>query len=185
VVGNDSGGAVSQVLVTTRPEQIGRLVLTNCDTHENFPPGIFKALPPLAKLPGGTWLLLQPFRINAVTRIAFAPFSSAGIPPAYIAAWGEGAFGEAGVRHDLGKVTAGLNKRYTLAAAEALRGSQLPILPSWGAPGDRFFPMRYPQRLAAEAANARIVQIEGSKTFVPLDAGPRLAEEISQFAETA
>jgi hypothetical protein len=54
-----------------------------------------------------------------------------------------------------------------------------------GAPGDRFFPMRYPQRLAAEAANARIVQIEGSKTFVPLDAGPRLAEEISQFAETA
>jgi pimeloyl-ACP methyl ester carboxylesterase len=184
VVGNDSGGAVSQVLVTTRPEHVGRLVLTNCDTHENFPPGIFKALPPLAKLPGGTWLLLQPFRIGAVARIAFAPFSSAGIPPAYIAAWGAGAFGEAGVRHDLGKVTAGLNKRYTLAAAEALRGSELPILLAW-APHDRFFPMRYPQRLAAEAGNARIVEIEGSKTFVPLDQPARLAEEIAQFAETA
>jgi pimeloyl-ACP methyl ester carboxylesterase len=45
--------------------------------------------------------------------------------------------------------------------------------------------MRYPQRLAAEAANAQIVQIEGSKTFVPLDQPARLAEEISQFAETA
>jgi pimeloyl-ACP methyl ester carboxylesterase len=184
VVGNDSGGAVSQILVTRQPERIGRLVLTNCDTHENFPPGIFKALPPLAKLPGGTWLLLQPFKVKAVARTAFAPFSKAGIPPAYIAAWSEGAFGDAGVRHDLGKITAGLNKRYTLEAAEALRGSQLPILLAW-APGDRFFPMRYPQRLAAETGNARIVEIEGAKTFVPLDAGPRLSAEIAQFAETA
>jgi pimeloyl-ACP methyl ester carboxylesterase len=159
VVGNDSGGAVSQVLVTTRPEHVGRLVLTNCDTHENFPPGIFKALPPLAKLPGSTWLMLQPFRIA-------------------------GAFADAGVRHDLAKVTAGMNKRYTLAAAEALRGSQLPILLAW-APGDRFFPMRYPQRLAAEAANARIVEIADSRTFVPLDQPARLAAEIAQFAETA
>ena len=57
IVGNDSGGAMSQVLVTRHPERIGRLVLTNCDTHENFPPGIFKAMPPLAKLPGGMTLL--------------------------------------------------------------------------------------------------------------------------------
>ncbi len=184
VVGNDSGGAVSQVLVTTHPERIGRLVLTNCDTHENFPPGIFKALPQLAKLPGGTWAILQPFKIKAITRAAFAPFSSAGIPPAYTAAWSEGAFGDAGIRHDLGKVTIGMNKRYTLAAAEALRGSQLPILLAW-APGDRFFPLRYPQRLAGEAGNARIVEIEGAKTFVPLDQPARLAEEIAQFAETA
>ncbi len=184
VVGNDSGGAVSQVLVTTRPAHIGRLVLTNCDTHENFPPGIFKALPQLAKLPGGTWALLQPFRVKAVTRVAFAPFSSAGIPPAHIAAWSAGAFGDAGIRHDLRKVTIGLDKRYTLAAAEALRGSQLPILLAW-APGDRFFPMRYPRRLAGEAGRARIVEIEGAKTFVPLDQPARLAAEIAQFAETA
>src|SRR5215212_7364497 len=53
IVGNDSGGAMSQVLVSRHPERIGRLVLTNCDTHENFPPGPFKALIPLAKMPGG------------------------------------------------------------------------------------------------------------------------------------
>jgi len=51
IVGNDSGGAMSQVLATRRPERIGRLVLTNCDTHDNFPPSVFKAMPPLAKLP--------------------------------------------------------------------------------------------------------------------------------------
>jgi pimeloyl-ACP methyl ester carboxylesterase len=184
VVGNDSGGAVSQVLVTTRPERIGRLVLTNCDTHENFPPGIFKALPPLATLPGGPWLLAQPFRIPALVRWALKPFAQSEVPPAYPEAWAYGALHDRGVLRDLGKVTAGLQKRYTLAAAEALSGSQLPILLAW-APGDRFFPMRYPERLASEAGNARIVTIAGAKTFVPLDQPATLAREIAQFAETA
>ena len=52
LVGNDSGGAMSQVMVTRHPDRVGRLVLTNCDTHENFPPGIFRYVLPLAKLPG-------------------------------------------------------------------------------------------------------------------------------------
>ena len=75
IVGNDSGGAMSQVLVTRHPERIGRLVLTNCDTHENFPPGIFKAMPPMAALPGGMAVLAAPFRIGALARAAFRPFS--------------------------------------------------------------------------------------------------------------
>ncbi len=80
IVGNDSGGAMSQVLVTRHPERIGRLVLTNCDTHENFPPGIFKAMPPLAKLPGAMPLMAAPFRIGAVGRRAFKPFAEATDP---------------------------------------------------------------------------------------------------------
>ena len=60
IVGNDSGGAMSQVLVTRHPQRIGRLVLTNCDTHENFPPGIFKTMPPIAKLPGGMTAARRP-----------------------------------------------------------------------------------------------------------------------------
>src|SRR3954451_19148909 len=87
IVGNDSGGAMSQVLVTKQPERIGRLVLTNCDTHENFPPGIFKAMPPLAKLPGGMTVLSAPFRIGAVARQAFAPFAKTKIPDELIASW--------------------------------------------------------------------------------------------------
>jgi pimeloyl-ACP methyl ester carboxylesterase len=184
VVGNDSGGAVSQVLVTMHPERIGRLVLTNCDTHENFPPGIFKTLPPLAKLPGGPWLLAQPFRIPALVRWALKPFAQSEVPPAYPEAWAYGALHDRGVLRDLGKVTAGMEKRHTETAAAALRGSKLPILLAW-APGDSFFPMRYPERLASEAGNARIVQIEGSKTFVPLDQPATLAREIAQFAGTA
>lgn len=184
IVGNDSGGAMSQVLVTTYPDRIGRLVLTNCDTHENFPPGIFKAMPPLAKLPGGMTVLSAPFRIGAVARRAFAPFARTEIPDELIASWMRPAMEDGAVMRDLKKVTGGMNKRHTLAAAEKLRGSQLPIRLLW-APGDKFFPISYAERLAGEAGNARIVQIPGAKTFVPLDQPERVATEIAEFAASS
>ena len=180
IVGNDSGGAMSQVLVTTHPERVGRLILTNCDTHENFPPGIFKAMPPLAKLPGGMQLLSAPFRIGAVARGTFAPFARTKIPPELIASWMRPAISDRGVMHDTKKVTAGMHRRYTLEAASKLRGSQLPILLLW-APGDKFFPISYAERLASEAGNAQIVQIPNAKTFVPLDQPQQVAEEIAKF----
>jgi pimeloyl-ACP methyl ester carboxylesterase len=180
IVGNDSGGAMSQVLVTEHPERIGRLVLTNCDTHENFPPGIFKALPLLAKLPGGMTMIATPFRLPAVARQGFKPFARTRIPDDLIASWMAPVTQVPGVMHDAKKVTAGMNKRYTLAAAEKLRGSQLPILLAW-APGDKYFPISYAERLASETGNARIVPIAEAKTFVALDQPARLAEEIAGF----
>jgi pimeloyl-ACP methyl ester carboxylesterase len=180
IVGNDSGGAMSQVLVTTHPERISRLALTNCDTHENFPPGIFKAMPPLAKLPGGMLALSAPFRIGAVGRRAFAPFSRTKIPAELIASWMQPATADSGVMRDLKKVTAGMNKRYTLAAAEKLRNSDIPIRLLW-APGDKYFPISYAERLASETHNAEIIQIPDAKTFVPLDQPQRVADEIAAF----
>jgi pimeloyl-ACP methyl ester carboxylesterase len=181
ILGNDSGGAMSQVLVTRHPERIGRLVLTNCDTHENFPPGLFKAMPPIARLPGGMAVLAAPFRIGALARAAFKPFSRNPIPAELVASWMEPGLHDPGVRRDVKKVTGGMNKRYTLEAAEKLRGSELPILLTW-APKDPFFPIKYAERLAGEAANARIVEIPDARTFVPLDQPERLADEIADFA---
>lgn len=180
IVGNDSGGAMSQVLVTRHPERIGRLVLTNCDTHENFPPGIFKTMPPIAKLPGGMTVLSTPFRIPALARAAFKPFTKKPIPPELIASWMEPALHDPGVKRDTKKVTVGMHKRYTLEAAEKLRSSELPILLTW-APGDRLFPLKYAERLAGEVPNARVVQIPDAATFVPLDQPRRLADEIAGF----
>ncbi|HEV7398839.1 MAG TPA: alpha/beta hydrolase [Solirubrobacterales bacterium] len=180
IVGNDSGGAMSQVLVTRHPQRIGRLVLTNCDTHENFPPGIFKAMPPLAKLPGGMTMLAAPFRIGALARGAFKPFAKTKIPDDLIASWMSPVMHDAGVKHDTKKVTAGMNKRYTLAAAEKLSSSDLPVLLTW-APGDKLFPIKYAERLVRETPNARIVEISGASTFVALDQPQRLADEIASF----
>ncbi|HEX6687835.1 MAG TPA: alpha/beta hydrolase [Solirubrobacterales bacterium] len=180
IVGNDSGGAMSQVLVTRHPERIGRLVLTNCDLYENFPPGIFKAMPAIAKLPGGMTVLAAPFRIGALARAAFKPFSKKGIPPELVASWMDPVMKDAGVRHDAKKVTVGMNKRYTLEAAEKLRSSELPVLLAW-APEDRLFSISSAKRLAAETPNARLVEIPDSSTFVPLDQPQRLADEIATF----
>lgn len=180
IVGNDSGGAMSQVLATRHPERIGRLVLTNCDTHKNFPPGIFKTMPPIAKLPGGMTLLAAPFRIPALARAAFKPFARTKIPDELIASWMAPALYDPGVKHDAKKVTAGMNKRYTLEAAEKLRASQLPLLLTW-APGDKLFPISYAQRLEREVPNAKLVEIPDANTFVPLDQPQRVAEEIAAF----
>jgi pimeloyl-ACP methyl ester carboxylesterase len=180
IVGNDSGGAMSQVLVTRHPERVGRLVLTNCDTHENFPPGPFKALVPLAKLPGGMTAIALPFRSRAIARAAFKPFAK-DIPAELVASWMQPGLNDPGVKHDLKKVTIGMNKRYTLEAAEKLRNSDLPLLLTW-APGDRVFPLKFAERLAGEVPNAQIVQIPDSRTFVPLDQPQRLADAIAEFA---
>ena len=182
IVGNDSGGAMSQVLATRHPERIGRLVLTNCDTHENFPPGPFKALIPLAKMPGGMAFVGAPFRVGAIARAAFKPFAKKQIPPDLIRSWMEPGLNDPGVKRDLKKVTVDMNKRYTLEAAEKLRDSDLPILLAW-APDDKVFPLKWAKRLAGEVPNARIVEIPDSATFVPLDQPQRLADEIAAFVD--
>jgi pimeloyl-ACP methyl ester carboxylesterase len=182
IVGNDSGGAMSQVLVTRHPERIGRLVLTNCDTHDNFPPGIFKAMPPLAKLPGGMTVLSAPFRLGALARRAFKPFARTPIPAELIASWMHPSLHDAGVKRDATKVTAGMNKRHTLEAAERLSESELPLLLAW-APGDKFFPISYAERLQRETPNARLVPIADASTFVALDQPARLADEIAAFVQ--
>ena len=182
IVGNDSGGAISQILAANHPQRIGRLALTNCDTHENFPPGIFKAMPPLAKLPGGMIVLSAPFRIPALARRAFAPFARTKIPDELVASWMEPATNDSGVMRDAKKFTAGMNKRHTLAAAEKLQTSEMPLRLLW-APGDKFFPLSYAERLAGEVKNAEIVEIPNAKTFVPLDQPQRVAEEITRLID--
>jgi pimeloyl-ACP methyl ester carboxylesterase len=181
LVGNDSGGAMCQVLVARRPARVGRLVLTNCDTHENFPPSIFQALPPLAKLPGGVTLLALPFRSSLVTRNAFKPFAKRTPPATLVESWAKPGTTDKAIRRDLGKVTRGMTKDHTLDAATKLRGSEFPLLLAW-APGDRFFPIRYAERLAEEVGGAKLVRIPDAATFVPFDQPDRVASAIAEFA---
>jgi pimeloyl-ACP methyl ester carboxylesterase len=182
IVGNDSGGAMSQVLATRRPERVGRLVLTNCDTHDNFPPGVFKAMPPIAKLPGGMALMALPFRVGAFRRASFAPFAKHPIPPELIDSWFEPGASDAGVRRDLKKVTAGMHRRYTIEAAEKLASFDRPTLFAW-APEDRVFKLSYADRLAETIPDATIETIDDAKTFVSLDQPQRLAEVIGAFVK--
>ena len=71
-------------------------------------------------------------------------------------------------------------RRYTLEAAKKLSTSDLRLRLLW-APGDKFFPIRYAERLASELPNSELVQIQDAKTFVPLDQPQRVADEIAAF----
>jgi pimeloyl-ACP methyl ester carboxylesterase len=184
LVGNDSGGAMSQVLVTRHPERVARLVLTNCDTYEHFPPAPFNLMPPLARIPGAMTALGLPFRVGALRRAAFAPFAKRPIPDELSKAWMAPSASDAGVKRDLRKVTAGMNKRYTLEAADRLASSELPVLFAW-APEDRLFKLSDAERLAAAIPNSRIETIPDAKTFVPFDQPQRVAEAIAGFVRSA
>jgi pimeloyl-ACP methyl ester carboxylesterase len=181
IVGNDSGGAMSQVLTANHPERVERLVLTNCDTFEHFPPFPFSLMPPVARLPGGMTALAAPFRIGAIRRTTYGMLAKHPIPNELVDDWLMPSLTDAGVKRDARKVTAGMNKRHTIAAAEKLRTFERPVRFAW-APEDRFFKLSHAERLAATVPDARIEQVQDAKTFVALDQPERLAELIGEFA---
>lgn len=180
IVGNDSGGAISQILATRHPERIGRLVLTNCDTYEHFPPFPFNLMPPVARVPGGMTAMALPLRVGAIRRATYAPFAKSPIPDELTASWLAPSASDQRIRHDLRKFTVGIHKRHTLEAAERLADFGRPTLFAW-APEDRFFKLSHAERLAAVLPDARIETIADAKTFVSLDQPARLAEVIADF----
>ena len=179
IVGNDSGGAVSQILAAAHPERVERLVLTNCDSFEHFPPFPFSLMPPLARVPGGMTALALPFRIGAIRRATYGLLAKHPIAPELVDSWLAPIAGE-GVRRDTRKFTAAANQRHTLEAAERLRTFERPLRFAWGS-DDRFFKPDHAERLAAIVPDARIEWVADAGTFVPLDQPARVAELIAGF----
>jgi pimeloyl-ACP methyl ester carboxylesterase len=183
LVGNDTGGAMSQLVATRHPERLARLVLTPCDAYENFLPPFFRPLQYAARVPGLLTGALQPLRLGAIqaSPLAFGwLIKRRPIDRELIAGWAEPFFADRDVRRDAVKVLRGIDKRYTLEAAEHLREFDRPTLIAW-APEDRFFKFRYAERLAEAIPDSRLERIEDSWTFASVDQPERLAELISSF----
>jgi pimeloyl-ACP methyl ester carboxylesterase len=182
LVGNDTGGALCQLVVTRHPKRIGRLVLTNCDAFDNFPPKAFRGLVLAAR---GHLLTaaMQPVRLRAARRLPIAyGWLAERIPDELLAAWVEPFLSDRGVRRDTRRVLAGVDRGLLLDTAARLREFDRPVLLAW-APEDRFFPLEHARRLAAIFPDARLVEVPGSRTFVSLDQPERLAALIRDHAE--
>jgi pimeloyl-ACP methyl ester carboxylesterase len=182
LVGNDTGGALCQLVVTRHPERIGRLVLTNCDAFDNFLPKAFRGMVLAARAHLLT-AAIQPMRLRAARRLPIAyGWLANRVPDELLDAWVEPIFSDAGVRRDTRRVLAGVDPELLLDNTARLREFDRPVLIAW-APEDRFFPLEHARRLAAIFPDARVVEVPGSRTFVSLDQPERLTALIREHAE--
>lgn len=183
LVGNDTGGALSQIAVTTRPDRVGRLALTSCDFGDNFPPAAFRPLKVVARIPGATQAVLTTLRPRAPRRLplAFGWLTKRPIERDAEDSYVLPSLVDAGVRADLRRVLPSLNPKHTRRAAELLPGFERPALVAWSRE-DRFFPTRHAEELARLLPQARLEWIDDAYTFSPEDRPDRLSELLSQFA---
>jgi len=182
LVGNDTGGALCQMVVTRRPERIGRLVLTSCDYRDNFPPPMFRYFKPAAAIPGTMRLLMAPMRLRAPRQL---PFAFGWLVTRRIDRQAEDSYLLAamtipGIERDLKRVIRGLDTRYTNEAADRLGQFDKLALIAWSRE-DRFFKPAHAQRLAHDLPNARLEWIENARSLSPEDEPARLAELIANF----
>lgn len=182
LVGNDTGGAISQIVAARHPERVAGLVLVSCDAFDVFPPRMFAYLKAVARVPGATWLLAQSMRLPLALGMPFAYgwLTREPIPREVVRSYVRPVQTSAGVRRDVRKIIRGLHPRHTQAAAEALRTFDRPVVVAWGGE-DRFFPKRLATGLASQIPGARLEWIEGAYTFVPEDAPEQLAELVSKL----
>jgi pimeloyl-ACP methyl ester carboxylesterase len=184
VVGNDTGGALTQILAVRRPERIARLVLTSCDAFDNFPPRFFRVVLAPARIPGMIPVGFAGLRARPLRRlpIAYGWLTNEPIEPQAEDSYVLPVLGRGGIRRDIRRVLAGLDSSYTLDAAARLTAFRKPVLIAWSTE-DRFFPTVHAERLAKVLPEARLEWIEGARTFSPEDRPERLADLIGSFVE--
>jgi pimeloyl-ACP methyl ester carboxylesterase len=181
LVGNDTGGAIAQIVATTNPERLGGLVLTSCDAFEHFPPGgIFKVLINAAKFAPTFWAAVAPLRTRTVRQRGYGELAHNDIDD-LVSEWVEPTLTNSRVREDLRRFTASLHTQTMLDAGARLPQFTKPALIAWSA-DDTFFPVEDGRRLAEALPDARFELIEDARTFSMIDQPDVLAELIAEFA---
>ena len=183
LVGNDTGGALCQIVAAGRPERVGRLVLTSCDYRDNFPPPAFRPLKYLVRMPGATQALLTLLRPRPARRLplVFGWLAKRPIDRAPEDSYLGPSLVDPGVRAELRRFLPAMDPRHTREAVDRLAGFDRPALIAWSRE-DRFFPGRHAEDLAATLPDARLEWIDDSYTFSPEDRPDRVAELVGEFA---
>ncbi len=180
LVGNDSGGAISQLVALDHRERVGRLVLTNCDCFDVFPPKEFVPMVKAARVPGALYAAMQPMRAAKARRMPMAyGWLAHEIPDEVTGAWIRPFLDDADIRRDAVAFMRGIDKATMIDAAQRLPSLEIPSLVAWGQ-DDRFFPRELGERLAA-ALGGRLAPIAGARTFVSEDEPEALAGVIREF----
>lgn len=184
LVGNDTGGALCQFVIDTDHSRIGRLVLTNCDAFDKFPPApfglIFKAGRSTMRLRAMA-AMMRP-RLLRHSMLGFGGLVDKRLDPELTTRWISPARTDAGVRRDTAKFLRAVKPADLLDISTRLGDFGKPVRIVWGN-ADRFFKLAFGQRLReAFGDNAELVEVDGGRTFIPLDEPERVANEIRAFS---
>lgn len=185
IVANDTGGGIVLTMLgdqTLDLSWIGGLVLTNSDSYEHFPPGLFRPIVKICRASAGIGGVIlarlaskrgQKVFLKAVCKKPISADRQAEIFGAFATSK---ASRKEGVR-----TTATLDPTLTLAASDAIEKFNKPVLLAWATDDDLFFPLSHAERLHDAFPNSNLVTIPHSATYVMLDAPDQLAAAIAAF----
>jgi pimeloyl-ACP methyl ester carboxylesterase len=171
VVGNDSGGGISQIFAALNPGRVRTLTLTDCDTHDNWPPEAFKPFVAMAAAGGLRDALNAMLADKSVYR------SPDALGPAYerpetasdadIETYLRPFVRTVQRTHDLERFLAAFDNIHTRAVEPGLRQLNAPTLIAWGT-DDVYFPVKWAHWLSDTIPGAgKPVELDGARLFFP------------------
>jgi pimeloyl-ACP methyl ester carboxylesterase len=183
LVANDSGGGFSQIFAALHPERIRTLTLTNCDTHDNYPP------PALA----GFVALAQNGQIAATIQRVFdepefgkqllgtayehPEALSADAIDFYLRPW----LATPQAAQDLERFLTGFDNNDNVRIEPQLQQLQAPALIVWGT-ADVFFDVKWAHWLKDTLPGATgVIEVPNAKLFFPEERPEMLAGHIRSF----
>jgi pimeloyl-ACP methyl ester carboxylesterase len=192
VVANDTaGGLLLLSLATGHPAlgRVGRLVLTNCENYDQFPPDKLKRAVAMCRVTPRLALAL--FRLQiwlqhrspAIRRRGIATVAASGLDDERVESFSGPARRDHRVAGDLVAALAGERPQLLIDAAAAIPEFDRPVLLIWGE-SCGFFPMNGARRLASDFPRATLIPVPGARTWVPVDNPAAVADAIGSFVPT-
>lgn len=184
LVGNDTGGAVAQLVIADDAVRVGQVVLASCEAFDNIPPGCTgRTLALTGRLsPRMFGLFMQQMRLRPLRRlpIAFGWLTRRG--DATTAQWVRPVIEHPAIRRDAVRVLRSVmsDTRVLIDVARRLPRFDRPALVVW-ASHDRVMPPEHGRRLADLLPQGRLIEVDDSYTLIPLDQPVRLAQIIRKF----
>jgi pimeloyl-ACP methyl ester carboxylesterase len=178
LVGNDTGGGLCQLLIDAHPESVGRLVLTNCDAFDKFPPFPFNAVFAIMRGPTSIRVLSKLMKVAALRRSPLGYGLLLRRDDALTASWVRPTSTDPRIARNLATLLRGVGAMDLTDVATRLSRFAKPVTVVWGQ-ADRCFTPSLGRRLAALFPNAVMIEVPGARTFVALDAPAAVVDAIA------
>ena len=167
LVGNDGGGAVCQIFAVNNAHRLRSLTLTDCDTHDNWPPVAFQGFVDMVAAGGLRDTLRAMLDDKNVFRGALGPCyeNAAAVIDDTIDAYLQPYFSTANRVRGLERFVAAFDCAQTVAIERKLRLIEAPTLILW-ATDDVYFDKKWAHWLGERISGTRrVAEVAGARLF--------------------